>query len=137
MCARLRVRELRWMHAGLISWAVETQSDADTIVALPPKRDSDLLSCAAQKEEQQPSWLSAPRSAAAAPLIDGGELSFLALGLFSLAVLAPAPDRLGAASHRDEPNNQLDDLHAATQSREPEWIAGCSTAPSQKCQSPL
>ena len=55
MCARLRVRELRSMHAGLISWDVETQSDADTIVALPPKRDSDLLSCAAQKEEQQPS----------------------------------------------------------------------------------
>src|SRR5438094_2782517 len=64
--------------------------------------------------------LSAPRSAAAAPLIDGGKLSFLARGLFSLAVLAPAPDRLGAASHRDEPNNQLDDdLHAATQFLEP------------------
>ena len=59
------------------------------------------------------SGLSAPRSAAAAPLIGGGKLPFLALGLFALAVLAPAPDRLGAASHRAEPNNQLDDLHAA------------------------
>ena len=43
--------------------------------------------------------LSAPLSAAAAPLIGGGKLPFLALGLFSLAVLTPAPDRLGAASH--------------------------------------
>jgi hypothetical protein len=43
--------------------------------------------------------LSAPSSAGAAPLIGGGKLPFLALGLFSLAVLTPAPDRLGAASH--------------------------------------
>ena len=35
------------------------------------------------------------------------------------------------------PNNQLDDLHAATQFLEPDWIARCSTAPSLKCQSPL
>jgi hypothetical protein len=55
-----------------------------------------------------PTGLSAPLSAAAAPLIGGGELPFLALGLFSLAVLAPAPDRLGAASHGDERNNLLD-----------------------------
>jgi len=35
----------------------------------------------------------------AASLIGGGKLPFLALGLSSLTVLAPAPDRLGAASH--------------------------------------
>src|SRR6266540_1262580 len=43
--------------------------------------------------------LCASASAAAAPLIGGGKLPFLALGLSSLAVLAPAPNRLGAASH--------------------------------------
>ena len=64
--------------------------------------------------------LSAPRSVAAARLVGGGKLSFLALGLFSLAVLAPASDRLGAASHRDERNNQLDRVQAATQFFEPD-----------------
>jgi hypothetical protein len=54
-------------------------------------------------------------------LIGGGKLSFLALGLFSLAVLAPASDRLGAASHRDERNNQLDGVQAATQFFEPDY----------------
>jgi hypothetical protein len=43
--------------------------------------------------------LSVPLSAAAAPLIGGGKLALLARGLLSLAVLTPAPDRLGAASH--------------------------------------
>ena len=107
------------------------------LVALPPKRGSNLLCCAARKRGTDRSGLSAPLSAAATSLIGGGKLSFFALRLFPLAVLAPAPDRLGAASHRDEPNNQLDDLHAATQFFEPDWIARCSTAPSLKCQSPL
>jgi hypothetical protein len=74
-----------------------------------------------------PTGLSAPLSAAAAPLIGGGELPFLALGLFSLAVLAPAPDRLGAASHGDERNNLLDHLHAPTRGLEPHQTARCSS----------
>jgi hypothetical protein len=75
-----------------------------------------------------PTGLSAPLSAAAAPLIGGGKLPFLALGLFSLAVLAPAPDRLGAASHGDERNNLLDHLHAPTRGLEPHQTARCSVA---------
>src|SRR6266700_1525684 len=79
---------------------------------LSPFRQNATATCSVvlpRKRSSSRAGLSAPRSAAAAPLIDGGKLSFLALGLFSLAVLAPAPDRLGAASHRDEPNNPLDD----------------------------
>src|SRR5438874_13627002 len=68
-----------------------------------PKRAATCSVGAARKTGSGRTGLSAPRSAAAAPLIGGGKLAFLALGLFSLAVLAPAPDRLGAAAHRDEP----------------------------------
>ncbi len=89
------------------------RAEKSRVVAFPPKRDTDLLLLCCQEKGSSRSGLSAPRSAAAAPLIGGGKLPFLALGLFPLAVLAPAPDRLGAASHRAEPNNQLDDLHAA------------------------
>jgi hypothetical protein len=61
-------------------------------------RQRPVLSCW-QKSGSSRTELSAPLSAAGAPLIGGSKLPFLALGLFSLAVLAPAPDRLGAASH--------------------------------------
>jgi hypothetical protein len=117
--------------------ALPDRATASKRVAFPPKRGSNVVCCAARKRGSDRSGLSAPLSAAATSLIGGGKLSFFAPRLFPLAVLAPAPDRLGAASHRDEPNNQLDDLHAATQFLEPDWIARCSTAPSLKCQSPL
>jgi hypothetical protein len=70
-----------------------------TDVVLPPEGDSDPLSRAGRKAGSSRAGLPAPLSAAAAPLIGGSKLPFLALGLFSLAVLAPAPGRLGAASH--------------------------------------
>jgi hypothetical protein len=116
----LRFRR-RLRCASLHSLASPAAAPSAISVVDPPKRDSDLLCCAARKRGGSGrTGLSAQRPAAAAPLIGGGKLSFLALGLFSPAVLAPAPDRLGAASHRDEPNNQLDDdLHAATQFLEP------------------
>jgi hypothetical protein len=56
--------------------------------------------CRAERDLLPGAGLSAPLSAAAAPLIGGRNLPLLALGLSSLAVLAPAPNRLGAASHR-------------------------------------
>jgi hypothetical protein len=134
-CNRIRSR-------GGFSLALRSLTQSDAVarrgrcrLSAKTRQQPALLCC--QEKGSDRSGLSAPLSAAATSLIGGGKLPFFALRLFPLAVLAPAPDRLGAASHRDEPNNQLDDLHAATQFLEPDWIARCSTAPSLKCQSPL
>jgi hypothetical protein len=71
--------------------------------------------------------LSAPPSAAAAPLIGGGKLPFLALGLFSLAVLTPAPDRLGAASHLEMSVTTYSTTSTLQPGREPHSTARRST----------
>jgi len=64
--------------------------------------------------------LSAPRAAAAAPLIDGGKLPFLALGLFRLRSLRQRLIDLEPRPIRVERNNLLDGIHALTRGLEPD-----------------